>query len=60
MINQYECSVSFVYDAENPTDAVNQFIANLQANPNWIVAVTDITTKEIFIVDSETGDIESI
>jgi hypothetical protein len=60
MKNQYECTLSFIYDAENPVDAVNQFMANIEANPNWWVAVKDISTKEQYIVDSETGDIESI
>lgn len=60
MKNQYECTLSFIYAAENPVDAVNQFMANIQANPNWWIAVKDISTKEQYIVDSETGDIESI
>lgn len=54
----YECSVSFTYDAENPQEAANEFLANLQNNPNWFIHVRDTETQTNFSVDTETGDVQ--
>ena len=55
----YECSLSFAYDAENPVDAAKQFIANIQANPNWTISVKNTETGKKFSVDTETNEVES-
>lgn len=54
----YECTVSFTYEADNPADAANQLITNIQANPNWFVNVKQLETSEEFTVDTETGECE--
>jgi len=54
----YECLVSFSYDAKNPVEAAKQFIANIQANPNWYVQVREIKTGKAVIVDTKTSKIE--
>ncbi len=58
MTKLFECQVSFTYDTDNPAEAAKQFIANIQANPNWYVSVKDIDTGEKFTVDTETGEVE--
>jgi hypothetical protein len=56
----YECVISFTYEAENPVDAANQFIANIQNNPNWNVLVKDCDNfNRTFTVDTETGECSS-
>ena len=56
----YECVVPFTYEAENPTDAARQFIANIQNNPNWYVLVKECEKFEnTFTVDTETGECET-
>lgn len=58
MSKLYECSVSFTYDAENPQEAANEFLANLQNNPNWFIHVHECETFNHFTVDTETGDVQ--
>ena len=51
------------YDATDPVDAANQFIANIQTNPNWYVQVRERRLDgslmgKIVTVDTETGETE--
>ena len=59
----YECTLSMSYDATDPVDAANQFIANIQTNPNWYVQVRERRLDgslmgKIVTVDTETGETE--
>jgi hypothetical protein len=49
---EYECTVSFTYNAADPVDAVAQFMSNL-ANAGWFVSVRDTDTGEKFVVDTD-------
>ncbi len=51
----YECTISFTYEAEEPVDAANQFIANVHVTPDWYVLVKDTETGEQCTVDTELG-----
>lgn len=46
------------FNADDPVDAANQLIANVQTNPNWYVKVLDVETREAVTVDTETGEVE--
>ena len=50
--------VSFTVETDSPTEAANEFIANIQNNPNWFVNVRNVNTNEKFTVDTETGECE--
>jgi hypothetical protein len=54
----YECTVSFTFETDSPTEAANEFIANIQNNPNWYVNVRNVETNDRFTVDTETGECE--
>ena len=58
MPKEFECSVSFTYDAESPVDAAQQFIDNIRSNPNWFVSVKETKSGEKFTVDTESGEAE--
>lgn len=55
----YECKVSFTFDANNPLEAAQQFLANIQTNPNWFVDVKDVDNGAEFTVDTEDGSVET-
>ena len=62
MLNQserYECTVSMVYIAEDPVDAAKQLVDNIAGVPTWFVNVKDLETGREFVVDTESGEIES-
>lgn len=54
----YECTISMSFNADDPADAANQLIANVQNNPNWYVKVINLETREVVTVDTETGETE--
>jgi hypothetical protein len=55
----YECKVSFTFDANNPLEAAQQFLVNIQTNPNWFVDVKDVDNGAEFTVDTEDGSVET-
>ena len=56
-MNEYECTISFTYNADKPVEAAQDFVGRLAVS-SWFVNVKDIETKEEFIVDSETWEVE--
>lgn len=50
---QFECSLSFTYEADSPEDAARQFIANIQSNPNWFVDVKNLENGKTATIDTE-------
>lgn len=57
---EYECSVSFTYNAESPADAGLQFVDNLAMHPGWDIEVRDTGTGRRWNVDGESGDTEHL